>query len=70
MKGGEGVQIISAEVQKKYINSSELMQMLGLSKWKAHQLIRRLNKELESKGFITIKGRIPRAYLEERLGIE
>lgn len=70
MKGGEGVQIISAEEQKKYINSSELMQMLGLSKWKAHQLIRRLNKELESKGFITIKGRIPRAYLEERLGIE
>lgn len=33
----------------------------------AYKLIKQLNKELEEKGFITIRGRVSRQYFEERI---
>ena len=36
------------------------------AKGKSYAIIRDLNKELEQKGFITISGKVPRKYLEER----
>ena len=33
----------------------------------AYKLIKQLNKELEGKGFITIRGRVSRQYFEERI---
>lgn len=45
----------------------EVAQELGVSKPYAYKLIRQLNEELKSKGFITISGRINREYFNERL---
>lgn len=39
----------------------------GMSEAYAYKLIRKLNEELESKGYITLKGRVSRDYFEERL---
>lgn len=37
---------------------------------KAYQIIRQLNEELEQQGYITLRGRISKNYLIERLGIK
>ena len=39
---------------------------LGISKGHAYKLIRRLNKELETSGYIVIDGKIPRALWEKK----
>lgn len=40
--------------------------MLGVSSAKAYQIIKKLNTELSEKGYITIAGKIPRAYFNEK----
>jgi hypothetical protein len=40
--------------------------MLGVSLGTSYRLIRRLNNELEDKGYITFAGKLPKKYLEER----
>ena len=39
--------------------------ILGVSDGKAYGIIRQLNKELESRGFHTVTGRVSRQYFEE-----
>lgn len=52
-----------------YVNISELMEMLDISKSTAQQIIQKCNNELKARGYITISGKTPRSYLYERLGI-
>ena len=49
-----------------YYGAEEVAELLRISKGKTYAIIRDLNKELEQKGFITIAGKVPRKYLEER----
>lgn len=49
-----------------YYGAEEVAELLRISKGKSYAIIRDLNKELEQKGFITISGKVPRKYLEER----
>ncbi|HEI5435035.1 TPA: hypothetical protein SJB89_002794, partial [Staphylococcus aureus] len=44
---------------KNSLQSKELAVILSVSKSKAGQIIRELNKELEDEGYIAIRGRIP-----------
>lgn len=53
-----------------YIDVAELMALLKIKKTKAYEIIKQVNKELESKGYITISGKAPRKYLMARLGVE
>ena len=48
------------------LNAKSVADLLGVNIKKAHEIIRQLNKELESKGFLTIPYRVPRRYLMER----
>lgn len=50
-----------------FIKANEVATELGVSYSFACKLIRRLNKELTEKGFITIAGRVNRKYYEEKL---
>jgi sugar-specific transcriptional regulator TrmB len=51
---------------KLYLNASELSELLGVSLGSSYRIIRKLNEELEQKGFIVISGKLPRRYFEER----
>ena len=42
------------------------MELLDIRRSKAYSIIRKLNVELETKGFMTIPGRVPKKYLLER----
>ena len=54
-------------MKNKFIRAEEVAEELGISKPYAYKIIRQLNEELQSKGFITISGRVSRQYFSERL---
>lgn len=53
--------------QSIYITASELAEMMGVSNGHAYKLIREMNSELKKQGYLTIAGKLPRAYLERCL---
>lgn len=51
---------------KIYYDASDIAEMLNVSKSKAYEIIRQLNTELESKGFLILSGKVSAAYFKER----
>lgn len=51
-----------------FLDAKAVMELAACSQSKAYQIIRRLNRELEAKGFLTLHGRINRQYFLERFG--
>lgn len=52
---------------KRFMSAAEVAEYLGVSVPMAYKIIQRLNTELKSRGFITIAGRVSRAYFEEKI---
>lgn len=50
-----------------FMRVDEIAQELDISRSYAYKLIRQLNRELESKGIITISGRVNKQYFLERI---
>lgn len=53
-------------MEKQIYTACELAEVLGVSTSKAYEYIRQMNDELQEKGFLVIRGRIPAAYVQER----
>lgn len=53
-------------MKKQVYGAKDLRELLGVSESKAYQYIRIMNAELQEKGFLTIRGRVPAAYVEKR----
>lgn len=51
---------------KQVYTAKDLQELLGVSESKAYQYIRQMNEELQKKGFLTVRGKIPAAYVRER----
>ncbi len=51
----------------KFIRVNEVAKELDVSESYAYKIIKKLNKELDAKGFITVAGRINRQYFYERI---
>ena len=51
---------------KQMYDVHDVKKVLGIADSKAYEYIRILNAELSKKGFLTVRGRVPRAYFEER----
>ena len=52
-----------------YLTATEVAAIARVGERKAYKVIAQMNKELAKKGYIRFAGRIPRKYLEKRLGI-
>lgn len=50
----------------KFMNGQEVAETLEVSLSCAYGIIRKLNKELNDKGYITISGKVSRRYFNER----
>ncbi|MFI3255000.1 MAG: DNA-binding protein [Eubacteriales bacterium] len=50
----------------KFITSAEVAEELGVSKSQAYKVVRKLNEELESRGFLVVAGKVSRQFFEER----
>lgn len=48
------------------MDCGDIMAALGIGKSNAYGIIKQLNMELEKKGYLTIRGKVPRRYFEER----
>ena len=53
--------------EKTFLTVDEVAELLSVSKSKAYEIVRQLNKELKAKGFITVAARVSRAYFDERM---
>ena len=52
--------------EKIYYSAEDIAKMLGVSMGKAYKILREMNKDLASKGFLTIAGKIPVEYFKEK----
>ncbi len=52
---------------KQIMNVKDVMAVLEISESKSYAIIRQLNSELSERGFITIPGKISKAYFEEKI---
>lgn len=53
-------------MNEKFLKVDDVMQILGISKSAAYNIMRQLNNELKEKGYAVIRGKISRKYFEER----
>ena len=58
---------ITATAESKFLRVEEVASLLECSKSHAYKVMATLNRELEEKGKITVKGRVSRRYLMERV---
>lgn len=49
-----------------YYKSDDIVNILHVSKSKAYKIMRQLNKELEDKGYLTIRGRVSKKFFQEK----
>ena len=55
--------------QNYMITAEEVAESMGISLGYAYKLLRKLNKELADQGYVTVAGKIPRAFWEKKLWI-
>lgn len=53
-------------MEKLYLTAQECADMLGISLGHSYKLLRMLNKELEEQNYITVAGKVPRAYFMKK----
>lgn len=56
--------------ESKFYRVQDVMALLECSRSFAYKVIREANKELKAKGYVVMDGRIPKSYLNKRLGLE
>ncbi len=49
-----------------FYNAAQIAEMLEISRSQAYSVIRELNEELRSKGYMFIRGRISKRYFNQR----
>ncbi len=54
----------------RLLGVEEVKTFLSVKDSKAYGIIRQLNKELEDKGFLVVRGKVPEKYLRERFYFE
>lgn len=52
---------------KRFLTASDVAQYMGISVPMAYKIIRRLNDELVSMGYIIVSGRVSRTYFEQKV---
>lgn len=52
---------------KQIMNVRDVMAVLEVSESKSYAIIRALNRELSDKGYITIPGKVPTTFFEEKV---
>lgn len=50
----------------RFMNAADVAKDFGISESKAYMLIKEMNDELKSRGFITVAGRVSKKYYLQR----
>ena len=54
-------------INELFMSAAEISTITGMSEAYAYKIIKQLNKELQEKGFMTIRGRVSKDYFQERI---
>ncbi len=58
-------------MRAQFITASEVAEIMGVSRTKAYQIVREMNNELKEKGYLTINGKCPMKYFQQKFyGLE
>lgn len=53
-------------MRAQFITADEVAKVMGIGRSKAYQLVRQMNAELKSKGFITVAGKCPVEFFKSK----
>lgn len=53
-------------MKKQYLTAKEISETMGVSESKAYGIIRELNKELRTEGYLTVSGKVPVAFFKKK----
>ena len=53
-------------MKAQYITATEVAEIMGISRSKAYQIVRQLNKELKAQGYLTVAGKCPIQYFKQK----
>ena len=65
-KTAQEMQEAREKAERQMMDAQDVSEALSVSKSTAYAVIRRLNEELEKAGYITVRGKVSRAYFEKR----
>ena len=51
--------------ERNNYTAQDLQEMLGISRALAYKILKKMNTDLEARGFLVIPGRIPKAYFAD-----
>jgi hypothetical protein len=57
---------IGGTMRAQFITANEVAEVMGVSRTKAYQIVRAMNKELKEMGYITIAGKCPVQYFKQK----
>ena len=52
--------------EKRFLNANDVAEFMDVSVPMAYKIIRRLNTELQEKGYLTVSGKVSRSFFEEK----
>lgn len=52
---------------KRYLNANDVAEYMDISVPMAYKIIRKLNDELVSQGYLVVAGRVSRRYFEQKV---
>lgn len=58
---------VKGMMERQFITAKEVAEIMGVSEGKAYSVIRELNEELKTKGYITISGKVSRVFFQEKV---
>lgn len=53
-------------MKKQYLTAKEISEAMGVSESKAYGIIREMNKELRTEGYLTVSGKVPVAFFKKK----
>ena len=53
-------------MRAQFITAAEVAEIMGVSRTKAYQIVRDMNRELRSMGYITVSGKCPVLYFDKK----
>jgi len=54
------------KLEQTYLKMEDVKEIIGVSDSKAYKIIQSLNRELKSKGYIVVAGKVPTKFFKEK----
>ena len=53
-------------MKAQFITANEVAEVMGVSRSKAYQIVRQMNRELKERGYITVSDKCPVQYFKQK----